>query len=91
MTDVVDGELSNWKSVLSRVSQGSILGPLSFLIYMYDLDHNITSNILKFADEAKVFRKVNNDGDKQCLQNDLSKLVKWSEKWQMLLNLGKFM
>ena len=36
-----------------------------------------------------VFRKVNNDGDKQHLQNDLDKLVKLSEKWQMLFNLGK--
>ena len=36
-----------------------------------------------------MFRKVNNDGDKQHLQNDLDILVKWSEKWQMLLNFGK--
>ena len=36
-----------------------------------------------------MFRKVNNDGDKQHLQNDLDKLVKRSEKWQMLLNFGK--
>ena len=35
-----------------------------------------------------LFRKVTNDTDKQCLQDDLDKLVKWSEKWQMLLNLG---
>ena len=37
----------------------------------------------------QVFRKVNNDGDKQHLQNDLDKLVKWSEKWQMLLIFWK--
>ena len=37
----------------------------------------------------KFFRKVNTDGDKQHLQNDLDKLVKWSEKWQMLFNFGK--
>ena len=36
-----------------------------------------------------MFRKVNTDGDKQHLQNDLDRLVKWSEKWQMLLNFGK--
>ena len=36
-----------------------------------------------------MFRKVNTDGDKQHLQNDLDKLAKWSEKWQMLLNFGK--
>ena len=37
----------------------------------------------------KVFRKVNNDGDKHHLQNDLDKLVKWSEKYQKILNFGK--
>ena len=64
---VVDGEVSYWKSVLSGVPQGSVLGPLLFLIYIDDLDDNITSNVLKFADETKVFRNVNNDGDKQHL------------------------
>ena len=86
---VVDGEVSNWKSVLSGVPQGSVLGPILFLIYINDLDDSITSNVLKFADDTKLFRKVNTDGDKQHLQNDLDRLVKWSEKWQMLLNFGK--
>ena len=65
---VVDGEVSNWKSVLSVVPQGSILGPLLFLIMIYkNLDDNKTSNILKLADDTKMFRKVNPDGDKQHL------------------------
>ena len=72
--------------MLCGLPQGSVLGPLLFLIYINDLDDNITSNVLKFADDTKVFRK---DGDKQHLQNDLDRLVKWSEKWQMLFNFGK--
>ena len=73
---------------MSGVPQGSVLGPLLFLIYINDLDNNITSNILKFADDTEVFRRVNNDGDKQHLQNNLDRLVKWSEKWQ-IFNFGK--
>ena len=76
---VVDGDVSNWKSALSGVPQGSVLGPLLFLIYINDLDVNIIINVLKFADDTKVFRKVNNDGDKQHLQNGIDKLVKWSD------------
>ena len=81
----------NWKSVLSGIPQGSVLEPLLFLIeyYINDLDDNITSYVLKFADNTKVFRKVNTDGDKQDLHNDLDRLVKWSEKLQMLFNFGK--
>ena len=86
---VVDGEVSNWKSVLSGVPQGSVLGPILFLIYINNLDDDITSKVLKFADDTKVFRKIINDADGQHLQDDLNKLTEWSEKWQMLFNFGK--
>ena len=85
----VDGEISNWKYILSGVPQGSVLGPMLFLIYVNDLEDDISSKVLKFADDKKVFRKVTYDTDKQSLQGDLDKLVKWSEKWKMLLNFGK--
>ena len=86
---IVDGEISNWKSVVSRVPQGSVLGPILFLIYINDLEDDISSKVLKFADDTKVFRKVTNDTDKKNLQDDLGKLVRWSENWQKLLNFGK--
>ena len=50
-----------------------------FLIYVNDLEDDISSKVLKFADDKKVFRKVTYDTDKQSLQGDLDKLVKWSE------------
>ena len=53
------------------------------------MEVDISSKLLKFADDIQVFRKVTNDTDKQSLHDDLDKLVKWSENWQMLLNFGK--
>ena len=53
------------------------------------MDDDITSKVLKFADDTKVFRKNNSDADRQHLQDDLNKLTEWSEKWQMLFNFGK--
>ena len=86
---VVDGEVSSWKSVLSGVPQGSVLGPILFLVSINDLEEGVTGKILKFADNTKLFRKVKEIGDKFFLQDDIDKLVKWSEKWQMLFNFGK--
>ena len=67
---------------MGEVPQGSVLGPILFLIYINDLEDDISSKVLKFADDTKVFRKVTNVTDKQSLQDDLDKLV----KWQMLFN-----
>ena len=86
---VVDGEVSNWKSVLSGVPQGSVLGPILFLVYINDLEEGVIGKILKFADDTKLFTKTKEIGDKKNLQDDIDKLVKWSEKWQMLFNFGK--
>ena len=86
---IVDGEISNWKSVLSGVPQVSVLGHILFLIYLNDLENDTSSAVPKFADYTKALRKVTNDTDKQSLQDGLDKLVKWSDKWQMLLNFGK--
>ena len=73
---------------MSGVLQGSVLGTILFLIYINYLEDEISSKVLKFVDDTKVFRKVINDTDKQRLQDYLDKLVKWSEKRQMLFNFG---
>ena len=56
---------------------------------MNDLEEGVTGNILKFADDTKPFRETKEIGDEQKLQDDIDKLVRWSEKWQMLFNFGK--
>ena len=82
----MDAEVSSWKSVLSGVPQGSVLGPILFLVYINDLEEG---KLLKFADDTKLFRKAKAIGDKQKLEDYIDKLVKWSEKWQMLFNFVK--
>ena len=85
----MDGEVSSWKSVLSGVPQGSVLGSIYFLVYINYLEEVVTGSILQFADDIKLFRKTKEIGDKQNLQDNIDKLVKWSEKWQMLFNFWK--
>ena len=86
---IVDGEILNWKSVLSGVPQRSILGPILFLIYINDMVDDISSKVLKFADDTKVFRKVTNDTDKQSLQDDLDKLDHLGQKNGKCYSIGK--
>ena len=64
------------------------LGPLLFLIFINDLDEGINSNILKFADDTKIFKEVRNSIDCNQLQADLDKLVLWTQKWQMEFNVN---
>ena len=54
----VDGCSSQWADVLSGIPQGSVLSPLLFLIFIYDLEDYIMSVILEFADDTKIFREV---------------------------------
>ena len=85
---VVDGEVSSWKSVLSGVPQGSVLGPILLLIYINDLEEGATGKTFKFADDTKLFRKTTEIGDKQNLQDDIDKSVRWSENGRCYSILG---
>ena len=85
---VVDEEVSIWKSVLSGVPQGSELGPILLLVYINDLEEGVTGKILKFANDTKLFGKTKEIGNKQKLQDDIDKLVRWSENGRCYSILG---
>ena len=86
---VVDNATSDIASVTSGVPQGTVLGPTLFLIYKNDIADNITSNIRLFADDCVLYRTINSTSDNITLQEDLNKLVHWSNIWQMDLNVKK--
>ena len=86
---VLLGKNSGWKSVRSGVPQGSVLGPLLFLIYINDIDRGICNNILKFADDTKLFGVAATGEDVRKLQADLNRMYSWSQEWLMLFNVKK--
>ena len=87
---VVNNVYSNWLPVTSGVPQGSILGPLLFLLYIDDIVDCIHhSKIMLFADDTKMYRVVKDNSDCLKLQNDLDKLLSWSIKWKMTFNVNK--
>ena len=86
---VINGTKSVWADVTSGVPQGSVLGPLLFLIYINDIDLGITSRLSKFADDTKIGRKIESVQDMIEFQKDIDRLVAWGDKWQMKFNINK--
>lgn len=86
---VLLGSSSQWISVKSGVPQGSVLGPLLFLIYINDIDKGIHSKVLKFADDTKLYSVVANQSDVKRLKVDLINICNWSNEWLMLFNVEK--
>jgi len=75
------GSSSFWADVLSGVPQGSVLGPILFLIFVNDLPDWVVNDILMFADDTKIWAKISSLEDSKSLQDDLDKLVEWSKEW----------
>ena len=77
----LNGVKSESRNVVSGIPQGSVLGPLLFLIYINDLPDNVKSTIYMYADDTKVYREIDSDTDVQTLQEDLRIMSEWSNKW----------
>ena len=84
---VLNVQTSDWRKVNSGVPQGSVLGPLLFLIFINDLPDGITSLCKIFADDTSLFSKVYDiDISAKELNSDLEKISKWAFQWKMQFN-----
>ena len=86
---VVEGESSAEARVKSGVPQGSVLGPLLFLIFINDLAEKTTSTVRLFADDCVMYRPIRHANDCEALQEDFNKLHDWEERWQLRFNATK--
>ena len=84
---VLNGRTSSWQNVYAGVPQGSVLGPLLFLIYINDLPDELTSMCKIFADDTSLFSKViDKDNSNSQLNSGLAKISKWAFQWKMSFN-----
>ena len=80
---------SHWGPVSSGIPQGSILGPLLFVLYVNELPSLMKSRVKLFADDTKLWRSIKSNQDAQLLQDDVSTLIEWSGDWLLKLSIDK--
>ena len=86
----VNGEISSSIDVTSGVPQGSILGPLLFIIFINDINNDVINSIMScYADDSKICKKIKNTSDEIELQQDIDKVFEWSKNNSMLFNFDK--
>lgn len=86
---VVDGEASTSVHVTSGVPQGTVLGPLMFLLFINDIGDEVDSTIKLFADDCLLMRRIASVDDTVKLQSDMDRLLEWADRWQMQFNAKK--
>ena len=86
---VVQGVSSSVEAVKSGVPQGSVLGPTLFILYVNELPELVQSNMKMFADDVKLYRKIESHTDFEILQDDINTLCEWSKKWLLQFNIQK--
>ena len=86
---LLNGQKSSTTCVTSGVPQGSVLGPVLFILFVNDLPSMVSSPTFMFADDTKIFRCVGSNDDHSALKNDLNLLYEWSVRWQLNFNISK--
>lgn len=86
---VLEGVNSSEVDVLSGVPQGSVLGPLLFLIFINDITQQVSSRMRMYADDCCIYRDVTSAQDSAQLQSDLNAVLSWCTTWNMTLNFSK--
>ena len=87
----VEGALSDESKVTSGVPQGTVLGPILFLIHISDINSRVThSKVTSFADDTRILKWINKPNDREKLQEDLEKIYQWSDDNKMKFNDDKF-
>ena len=86
---VLNGHKSSTIPVTSGVPQGSVLGPLLFTMFVNEIPSIVSSPVLLFADDTKIFRVIRNREDYTALQSDLDLLQRWSQQWLLNFNISK--
>ena len=89
MRVIVDGESSQEAKVTSGVPQGTVLGPILFLIHINDLPEAVSSEVRLFADDCLLYRVIKSINDHLLLQQDLKALEKWALENDMSFNAKK--
>ena len=85
----LNGAKSAWADVTSGIPLGSVLGPIRFIVYINDLPKVVSSLVMMFANDTKVFSPIYQEEDCQKLQEDLNHLCDWSTKWLLQFNVSK--
>ena len=86
---MIDGEESESIPVTSGVPQGSVLGPILFLVYINDLPDEVRSRVRLIADDTALYLTMESEDDSSALQTDLDILSAWETRWDMELNPSK--
>ena len=86
---VINGQCSEPASVLSGVPQGTVLGPMLFLLFINDITDGVNSTMRLFAYDSILYREILTPADHHILESDLSTLHRWAKTWQMDFNVAK--